>query len=170
MDALGKDHWQNLKDISKAEEIANRVKPPTSVDVGKVQDPFEQYIGTSGKGLLSRAMNAEKGYASKPYVVADVAGRFVYKFRTEQVAQLREAAYFDPNLSALLKQVVTTDRPTEKALLDLKKISFTFGISIASQAVQKITDNQKPENKDKPVKDPNEGEGKWRRKRSDTMY
>jgi hypothetical protein len=170
MDALGKEHWNNLKAIAKAEEIAGRSKAPSTVELSKIQDPAEQLVGTSGKGLLQRMMAVHQGRAGTPWTVADVAGRMMYKVKTEEMARLREAALFDPEVSALLSKVVQEKKLTSRDLLDLKAIGFQHGISIGSQALQVQLRGDSPEERAKPKADPNEGEGLWRRKKSSLLY
>lgn len=130
LDALGKDHWQNLKDIAEMEQISARTKAPTSVELAKLQDIGEQTIGTSVKGMFSRLRNLDKPMGvSKEYLVMDVGGRFFYKVRSEELARLREHAMVDPEAASLLSKLGKRDSASRQDLLDLQAISYVAGVN-----------------------------------------
>ena len=164
MDALGKDHWDNLKTLAEADMIANRVVAPKGVSLSGAKDPFENVLGISGKGLLSRGMNVAKGYMSKSYALADAASHVYYKIRTEELARLREEALFDPEIASVLAKVVKQDSPAKKDLLDLKALAFQAGITISSHGISSTEKREKARKEGRlPVDDPEEGRGKWKK-------
>jgi hypothetical protein len=123
-------------DIADAERISKRVVPPTAVELGKIQDIGEQYIGTSVKGMFSRLRNLDKPMGvSKSYLIMDVGGRFMYKTRSEELAKLREAAYLDPDAGEVLAKLVTKTNYTRQDLLDLQAISYAAGVNSTAQAI-----------------------------------
>ncbi|MCA3041893.1 MAG: hypothetical protein ING51_02650, partial [Rhodocyclaceae bacterium] len=130
LDKLGKDHFNNLKTLAKAQEIAGRVKAPTDVNLTRLQDLAEQAIGTSGKGILSRMMNAEKGYMSGTYVTFDLGGRYIYKIKSEEAAKLTEAAIYDPALAKALLDM--QKQPAKEAMNNLKYHAYSHGIRVLS--------------------------------------
>jgi hypothetical protein len=143
LDQLGQGHWANLKAIAEAQGIAARVKAPTSVELSKLQDIGEKTIGTSAKSILSKWMAAEQGRISKPYAISDIAGRWLYKARTDDLNKMREAAVFDPDLAGLMaKFAKRTSAPTKEQLLDLKRLAFNVGIN-ASVVAAHGSDAQK---------------------------
>lgn len=127
----GKAHWENLKTLGEMQEIASRVKAPTAVELGKIQDIGEQLIGTSAKGLLSRVMNMNRPLGLHPsYVLTDVGGRWFYKANSEELARLREVAMFDPKMTELLATMSKQQgRPTHRQLLDLQRLGFASGVN-----------------------------------------
>lgn len=147
LDQLGPDHWKNLKTIAEAEEIAGRVKAPTSVELKKLEDVGTKYTGTSVKSLFATAKAANSGRLSKGYAILDAAGRFVYKIKGEKVQQLREAALFDPDLAGLMAQMAKSKgEPTHGELLNLQRLSFNAGVVSSIEAVgHKAERNRKHE-------------------------
>jgi hypothetical protein len=136
METLRKGHWQNLLDIAEAESIVARTKAPTAVELAKLQDVGEQYIGTSIKGLFSRLRNLDKPMGvSKEYLVLDVAGRYFYKVRSEELARLREAAYFDADVAEVLAGLSKKSQYTQKDLLKLQDISYAAGVNSTAQGL-----------------------------------
>lgn len=136
MERLRPGHWQNLLDIAEAEKISKRVAPPTAVELGKIQDIGEQYIGTSVKGMFSRLRNLDKPMGvSKSYLIMDVGGRFIYKTRSEELAKLREAAYLDPEAGEVLAKLVMKTNYTRQDLLNLQAISYAAGVNSTAQAI-----------------------------------
>jgi hypothetical protein len=136
MDVLGKNHWQNLKDLAELEEIASRVKAPTAVELSRPQDLGESLIGTSGKGMLSRLRNLNKPMGtSVEYMLADVGGRFFYKTRTADLARLRESAMFDTAAAEGLLHIAKAKTLTKADLLNLQSISMAAGANSTVQAI-----------------------------------
>jgi hypothetical protein len=134
LDKLGKDHFNNLKALAKAKEIASRTKAPTDVNLTRLQDLAEQAIGTSGKGVLSRLMNAEKGYMSGAYVTFDLGGRYLYKIKSEEAAKLTEAAIYDPALAKALLDM--QKKPAKEAINSLKYHAYSHGIRVLSTQME----------------------------------
>lgn len=121
-------HFDNLKTLAKAEEMMGRVKSPTHVQLDKLKDLGEQTIGTSGKGILSRLMNVNKGYASAEYVTFDLGGRYIYKIKTEEANKIMEAAIYDPEMA---KALVNMPKQTAgQAINSMKSHALSHGIRV----------------------------------------
>lgn len=138
MERLGKGHWQNLKDIAELERIAARTKAPTAVELGKVQDIGQKYLGISVQGLFSRARNSATPLGQSPgFLVTEMGGKYLYKIRSEELARLRETAMFDTDTAALLAQLgKKRGGVTHKELLDLQRLSYNAGVNSVVQSVE----------------------------------
>ena len=140
MDSLGKEHFSNLKTIAEAEEAMGRVKAPTHVELSQPQDIGQRTIGTTVKGLMStlRRLNTPLG-VSPEYAIADIGGKFIYKFRAEELARLREAAMTDPDMAKIMASLVK-NKNTAGGLLKLKELAMAHGITVAS--VESVKDKK----------------------------
>lgn len=165
LDKLGKDHWDNLMDIAKAEEIAGRVKAPTHVELGRPQDIGSQTLGTSVPSLLAKVQNVKAGRTNEIYQGLDVLSRFFYKTRTEELQRLRQAALTDPDVAGVMADVVRSGKASPQQLLDLKRIAFANGISVGSHALATAAEHSSmtPEEKKKKNAETLEGAGLWRK-------
>lgn len=129
MDALGPEHWKNLKTIAEAEAVAGRVKAPTGVEMKKLEDLGTKYTGTSVKSLFASAKATASGRMSKGYAVIEGAGRYIYKVKSEEADRLLDEALFNPDIAGTLASMARTSaKPSQKQLLDLKRLSFNAGI------------------------------------------
>lgn len=138
LNKLGKDHYENLQTLTKAEEMMGRVKPPTNVNLDKLKDIGEQTIGTSGKGILSRLMNVNKGYASAEYVTFDLGGRYIYKVKTEEANKIMEAAIYDPEMAKAL--INMPKQSAKQAINSLRSHAMSHGIRVAAVGANNATD------------------------------
>ncbi len=134
LDPLGKQHFYNLMTLARAEDIASRVKAPTHVNLDKIQDIGEQAVGTSVKGIMSRMMNVNKGYMSGEYAIADVGGRYIYKWKAAETQKMLEAAIYDPEMA---KALLALKRDTTPAKMNnLRNHAFSHGIRVDAIASQ----------------------------------
>lgn len=133
LNKLGPNHYENLQTLTKAEEMMGRVRPPTNVNLDKLKDIGEQTVGTSGKGILSRLMNVNKGYASAEYVTFDLGGRYIYKVKTEEANRIMEAAIYDPEMAKAL--VNMPKQKASEAMNSLKAHALAHGIRVESVAL-----------------------------------
>lgn len=138
LNKLGKDHYENLQTLTKAEEMMGRVKSPTNVNLDKLKDIGEQTIGTSGKGILSRLMNVNKGYASAEYVTFDLGGRYIYKVKTEEANKIMEAAIYDPEMAKAL--INMPKQSAKQAINSLRSHAMSHGIRVATVGANNATD------------------------------
>lgn len=138
LNKLGKDHYENLQTLAKAEEMMGRVKSPTNVNLDKLKDIGEQTIGTSGKGILSRLMNVNKGYASAEYVTFDLGGRYIYKVKTEEANKIMEAAIYDPEMAKAL--INMPKQSAKQAINSLRSHAMSHGIRVAAVGANNATD------------------------------
>jgi len=138
LNKLGKDHYENLQTLTKAEEMMGRVKSPTNVNLDKLKDIGEQTIGTSGKGILSRLMNVNKGYASAEYVTFDLGGRYIYKVKTEEANKIMEAAIYDPEMAKAL--INMPKQSAKQAINSLRSHAMSHGIRVAAVGANNATD------------------------------
>ena len=146
MDALGPEHWKNLKTIAEAEAIAGRVKAPTGVEMKKLEDVGTKYTGTSVKSLFASAKATASGRMSKGYAVIEGAGRYVYKIKSEEAGRLLDEALFNPDIAGTLASMAkSTSKPTEKELLDLKRLSFNAGIVATVEASGREAESKRKE-------------------------
>jgi hypothetical protein len=128
LNKLGPDHFENLQTLAKAEEMMGRVKSPTNVNLDKLKDIGEQTIGTSGKGILSRLMNVNKGYMSGEYAAFDLGGRYIYKIKTEEANKIMEAAIYDPEMAKAL--VNMPKQKASEAMNSLRAHALAHGIRV----------------------------------------
>lgn len=136
LDSLGKDHWQNLKDIAEMSKIVQRTKAPTEVELTKLQDIGEKLTGNSVKSILSKVMAVKQGRVGEVYTVTDIGGRFFYKIRSEEMMRLRNEAMLNPELAeALVKMARQPGAPTQKQLLNLQAMSFAVGVNSVAQTM-----------------------------------
>ena len=131
---LGKQHFENLVTLAKAEDVVGRMKAPTHVGLDKLQDVGEQAVGTSVKGLMSRLMNVQKGYMSGEYAIADVGGRYIYKWKAAETNKLLESAIYDPEMAKAL--LALKKDPTPAKMNNLRNHAYSHGIRIDAVASQ----------------------------------
>lgn len=151
LDKLGPKHWENLKTIAEAEEVAGRVKAPTQVELSQPKDLGQQTIGTSVKSLFASAKAAAAGRMSKEYALLDIGGRFLYKQRADTLGKLREEAVFNPEMAELLSTMLKQKKAaggsaTHEQLLDLKRLAFNAGINATVEAVGRKREQQEGRN------------------------
>lgn len=136
LDALGENHWENLRTLGLGKTVNDRVKAPSSVPISKLQDIGESTVGVPVKGLLSRIFSP---IMNERYVITDVAGRYFFKTKMEGMAKIRESAMLDPNMAEAVLEVAKREalglKPTTKNLLDLQRMSFAHGIMSFTTAV-----------------------------------
>jgi len=131
---LGKQHFDNLKKLLSAQEVTDRVRPPTHVELDKIQDIGEQTVGTSVKGIFSRIRNAKQGFQSAEYVALDLGGRYLYKIKTAEMNKLLEAAIYDP---AVAKMWLDLPKQTPKqAFNNLRNHAYAHGVRVTGISSQ----------------------------------
>lgn len=146
---LGKQHFDNLVTLAKAQEVSGRVRTPSHVEIDKLNDIGTETVGTPVKGLLSRAYNVNRmGGPSAKYVLADVGGRFIYKIKTEEAMKLMEQAIYDPKMAKALLELEAN--PSVAKFNEIKNHSFSHGVRITSVEIGKNgqkDDSSKPSEK-----------------------
>lgn len=128
LEKLGPGHFANLQILAQANKIAERTTVPGHVNLEKLSDVGERAVGTSVKGLFSRALNVKKGYMSGGYAAFDIGGRYIYKIKTEEAAKLMEAAIYDPELAKVL--VAMPKMESKEALNSLRAHALSHGIRV----------------------------------------
>lgn len=133
MAPLGKQHFDNLLTLTKAQEVSGRVKAPTSVELDKLQDIGTQAIGTPIKSLLSRIWNVNRaGGPSAKYAAVDVGGRYIYKIKTEEAQKLMEQAIYDPQMAQAL--LALKNEPSIAKLNNVRNHAFAHGLRVTATA------------------------------------
>lgn len=128
LEKLGPGHFDNLLNIAKAAQITERTRAPSNVPLDRLQDIGEQTVGTSVKGVMSRAMNVAKGYMSPAYAAFDVGGRYIFKVKTAEANRLMTEAIYDPEAAKSLMALV--NKPTETNMNSLRNHMFSHGIKV----------------------------------------
>lgn len=171
---VNEGHWENLKTIAKAQEIADRTKPPSSVAMTKPGEPVQDMIGTSGRSLVSMYRGIAQGRGSKPDMAIAVGGNLMFKVRNDQMKALMQASLFDPDLAKNMAKLVTAPEgaPTKKALFDLKRVAFANGVMIGTNqiATQSRLQDEEKRNPAGTRTGATEGDDKWRRPKSSWMH
>lgn len=134
LDPLGKQHFENLMTLEKAGDVAGRMRAPTHVGLDKLQDIGEQTVGTSVKGLMSRLMNVNKGYMSGEYAIADVGGRYLYKWKSAETNKLLESAIYDPEMAKALLAIKKDPSPAN--FHNFRMHAYSHGIRVDAIASQ----------------------------------
>jgi hypothetical protein len=138
MEQLGKGHWQNLVDIAEAGAILKRVEPPTAVELAKIKDPLEQATGTTVKTAISRARNLDTPLGvSKVYLMTEAAVKYVFKIKTEELARLRLAAYWDSDVAAAIAPLAKSGKVMTKGDMEhLQRIAWLYGARVEVERKQ----------------------------------
>lgn len=126
--SLGEKHWQNIKDLVKMEEIAERVRVPSYVGEKKAEDIGTTLFGTSLPGLVAAAAPRTFATSIRNRVI-NLTARFGIKIREEQLQQFREAALFNPDVSSVLAQIAKHGS-TPKLENSLKTHLFAHGVKV----------------------------------------
>lgn len=126
--SLGKDHWKNVQDLIKMEEIAERVKVPSYVGEQKAEDIGTTLFGTPIRGIVA-AVSPRTFATSVRDRTINLGSRFFLKIREEQLQQFREAALFNPDVTAVLAQIGKSGS-TPKLENSLRTHLFSHGIKV----------------------------------------
>lgn len=129
MERIKRGHWQNLKDIVRAWDIADRVRKVESAHIDVTTDPGQKHLGVSLDSLFSRVRAAQEGRSSIAQMYAHIAGKWLTKFGRDTLFEATERAMFDPDLAGTLARVLKAS-PLEKSNPSLEK-AYLFHITNA---------------------------------------
>lgn len=136
MEALGKGHWNNLKDISEMLKIIDRAKAPTSVELTKLQDIGKELAGTSVPSLASKVMAIKSGRISNVFGSLDIGSRFFYKNKAGDILKMRTEAMLNPDIAeAVVTMSNTVGGPTAQQVLNLKQMQYATGMNTLAQGM-----------------------------------
>jgi len=114
LDRINPGHFNNLKTIAYGSQILDRAKPTANVNIGKMKDPIEEALGTSGVSLLSRIRNIKLyGRISETYFISDLAMKKLLQLGQEQRIQVMKSALNDPKLAADLSAAMKGSKSPE---------------------------------------------------------
>ena len=122
LDALGPNHFNNLRTIAGAKTILGRTRLPTTVEAGRIKDIAEEITGTGAPSLLSQARATFITRQSSPmYMLSLALSKFGIKLREEQAQDLMKEAIYNPQVAsawAKAAQTGTLSIPESNRLLD----------------------------------------------------
>jgi uncharacterized protein YihD (DUF1040 family) len=131
MDMLGKDHWSNLQKLAQAKMIAERVPEVGSVGERTLQDIGTRLLGTPVRSIFSQGRAAAQGRQSRPYMLIDLGGKYIYKIKMEEADRVLREALYDTNLAAALAKVDVAT-PSAGANINLKHHLMAHGVRVLS--------------------------------------
>jgi len=98
-DAMGKDHWENIKTLAKGREITSRTSATPLYRADTEVDPALRLTGTSMSGWFSRIRGSAMRMTSPAYAVFDLGGKYAFKVAQDDAKKMMEAAFYDPKLA-----------------------------------------------------------------------
>jgi hypothetical protein len=102
------------------------------VELAKIKDPLEQATGTTVKTAISRARNLDTPLGvSKTYLMAEATGKYVFKIKTEELARLRLAAYWDSEVAAAIAPIAKGGKEMTKGDMEhLQRLAWLYGARV----------------------------------------
>lgn len=157
MDALGKDHWNNLKTLASVGtqvERAAAAQPTKMRDLGGSRDPVQKMVGTSSSSIFSM-LKGMGSWVSPEYAMFHLGGRYVFRTFANDAERVMSEVIYNPELArkfvALAKaskseKEIATDavsklkdissREVEKIYNDIKGHYENHGIRVSVSGVQ----------------------------------
>ena len=109
LDALGMNHFNNLKTIAGAKTVLGRTDMPTTVQAGRIKDIAEELTGTGLPSLISMGRATTITRQSSPvYMLSAVLSKFGIKLREDQTRKMMEEAIYNPEVASAWAKAART--------------------------------------------------------------
>ena len=135
---LRKDHWNNAKFITQAQDILERVKLPRTIEISKkIPTPLEAATGVSEVSLQSQLRAATITKQTGIHrVLVSIGARWFTHLREKEAKRLMHAAIYDPDIAGDLAVSLKTAPGTKAADVTTNKIrNHLYSLGIKSAVV-----------------------------------
>jgi hypothetical protein len=118
-DALGPNHWENVKNLMMGRTVEGRGAPVPVVKADVVDDPLKAITGTATSGIFSRIRGAVYQQISPEYVIADIGGRYFFRVHQDRARELVTQALYDPKLA---QDILAMEKELKLPMPDSEKL------------------------------------------------
>jgi hypothetical protein len=134
MSKLGKDHYDNLKLIARAQTIAQRNTPSNIVHMPMGNDLLKEKTGISASEASAVWRNVQRGRTSFQQEGIGILGKLAGKVSKDKLMELERAAIYDPDIAETLAKISTTKTITPALDNKLRNHAFSAGIRLTAEA------------------------------------
>lgn len=133
MDQLGKDHWNNLQTITKAQRKIGLVTTPTTVTPPGAKGFIKELTGVEAQSFLTRVLGLGNIKGSEAYRTLFLGSKFAFKISAEAQQKALEATFFNPDVASVLAGM-QKNGITQKAINEFKNHLLAHGVRILTTA------------------------------------
>lgn len=144
MRALGKDHYNDLLDVSKAFQMMERVRAPEGAAIEiNPYSKIEKTVGTSIPSMYARARSVNMGKAGADFMAAELFQRYSIGASKRKAETIMKEMLYKPELASDMANYVRTNGKNRQAYRRLNSYLMSIGLNPMTEGSQ----NEKESNK-----------------------